>query len=279
MRLAPPVLCGSGMKIRDIMRPGPFTIEASDVLGVAYVTMKRSNIRHLPVVSDGKLVGMLSERDVLAARARADAKGWYAIPVRDAMSAPVETAAPGDPLSEVEGRMAVAKIGAMPVVEGDTLVGLATIQDVLVAEVRAASAPAPIVEVTAVDVMTPWPRTIAPEATLTDAAAVMLAHHVRHLPVVDGASNVVGMLSDRDLRTAIGDPVQYVELRARRPDSSTCVKDAMSRPAVVVPYERPLLELARSFADDRLGAVLVVDGFGALLGIVSYVDVLRVLTA
>jgi CBS-domain-containing membrane protein len=120
---------------------------------------------------------------------------------------------------------------------------------------------------------------IAPEATLTDAAALMLAHQVRHLPVVDAASNVVGMLSDRDLRTAIGDPVQYVELRARRPDSSTHVKDAMSRPAVIVPYDRPLLELARSFADDRLGAVLVADGFGALLGIVSYVDVLRVLTA
>ena len=62
------------MKIRDVMRPGPFTIAEAEVLGVAYAAMKRSHIRHLPVVSDGKLVGMLSERDVLAVRARPDAK-------------------------------------------------------------------------------------------------------------------------------------------------------------------------------------------------------------
>ena len=267
------------MKIRDLMRPGPFTIDQTEVLGVAYAAMKRSNIRHLPVVSDGKLVGMLSERDVLAARARVEGKNWWAIAVREAMSAPVQTAAPDDSLAEVEARMAAAKIGAMPVVERGQLVGIATITDVLAAEARAATPPAPISAVTAADVMTPWPRAVTPETSLRDAAALMIAHHLRHLPVVDTASNVVGMLSDRDVRTAIGDPIQYVELRGHRPSSWARVHDAMTQPAVVVPFDRPLLEIARSFADDRLGAVLVVDRFGALLGIVSYVDALRVLAA
>jgi CBS domain-containing protein len=53
----------------------------------------------------------------------------------------------------------------------------------------------------------------------------------------------------------------------------------MTRPAITVPFDRPLVEIAKMLADDRVGALPVVDKFGALIGIVSYVDVLRVLAA
>ena len=55
------------MKIRDIMRPGPITIAANDSLVAAQRAMARAHIRHLPVVQGDRLVGVLSERDVLAA--------------------------------------------------------------------------------------------------------------------------------------------------------------------------------------------------------------------
>jgi acetoin utilization protein AcuB len=238
--------------------------------------MARSRIRHLPVVRNGKLVGMLSARDILAARARKDGHSdWWSMPVGDAMASPVQTAGPDDSLTEAAGRMALAKIGALPVVERGKLLGLITITDVLDGEVRTAMAPAPLSLATALDAMTPFPLTTAPEAPIDEAVARMVDHHVRHLPVVDQTSTVVGMLSERDVRSAIGDPVQYVELR--RTTVRLHVRDVMSAPATSVPYDKPLLEVAKIFADTCIGAVPVLDRFGALVGIVSYVDALRML--
>lgn len=266
-----------GMKIRDLMRPGTFTIGDTDCLGNAYNAMKRSGIRHLPVTSDDKLVGMLSERDILAARARVEDEYWWTLPVRGAMQTPVQTAGPDDSLTEIAGRMALAKIGAMPVVERGKLLGIASVADVLDAEVRAAMTPSPAAMAIVADVMTPYPLTVAPDAFLVDAMAIMNGRHVRHLPVIDSASAIVGMLSERDVRSAIGDPVHYLETR-NRSSAQYRVRDVMTSPAVVVPFDRPMVEIAKRFADEKLGALPVVDKFGALIGIVSYVDALRIVS-
>ncbi len=112
------------------------------------------------------------------------------------------------------------------------------------------------------------------EDSLLVAAALMAEHRLRHLPVVR-AGQVIGMLSDRDVRTAIGDPVRCIAT----PEiyRAITVGDAMTGPAVTVAATTPLPELASRFTDDRIGALPVVDRDGKLLGVVSYVDVVRAL--
>jgi acetoin utilization protein AcuB len=266
------------MQLRDVMRPGAFTIEDTDWLGNAYTAMNRSRIRHLPVTHGGKLVGMLTERDVLAARTRCDSADWWTVPVSRAMCTPVQTAGPDDALGEAAGRMAHARIGALPIVERGKLLGLVTATDVLDAEVRSSMAPAPRTLATAADAMTPYPLTVSPTALLADAAALMFERHVRHLPVVDHGGTITGMLSERDVRTAIGDPIQFLESRSTTA-AQYLVRDVMTHPAETVLFDQPLLEVARRFADERIGALPVVDRFGAVIGILSYVDALRVLSA
>lgn len=127
------------MLLREIMKPAPLTAKPTDTLGDAFRAMHAAGVRHLPVVGDGKLVGMLSERDVLRFRARIDFDhDWWREPVATAMQAPVQTAGPADSLSEAAGRLAAARIGALPIVELGRLVGLVTVTDVLAAEVTAA---------------------------------------------------------------------------------------------------------------------------------------------
>lgn len=264
------------MKIREIMRPGAFTIGETDSLGDAYTMMKRARIRHLPVMTGDKLVGMLSERDVLAARARTEDINWWSVSVRAAMQSPVQTAGPDDSLTEVAGRMADARLGAMPVVEHGKLLGLATVVDVLDAEVRSAMAPTPVTQAIASDAMTPYPRTIDADASLADAVAIMVDHHVRHVPVVDATSALVGIISERDVRTAIGDPSEYIAQHSSS-RAQYRVRDVMTKPAATIAFDTPVIELARRFANERVGALPVVDRFGALIGIISYVDALRVL--
>lgn len=265
------------MKAIDVMTRDPFTVTDTDTLGVAQSAMARRGIRHLPVVHEGRLVGMLSERDVLRARSLANGGDcWWATIVKDAMQLSPQTAGPDDSLTEIAGRMAAAKIGALPIVDRGKLLAIVTVPDVLAGEVRSAMAPAKEPGATAGDVMTPWPITTRPDAPLGDAVAVMADRHVRHLPVVDAESAIVGMLSDSDVRTAVGSPLEYIG-RHSGFEIAYRVQDVMTRSVVIIPIDRPLVEVARQFADERLSAVPVVDKFGALVGIISYVDVLRAL--
>jgi len=124
--------------------------------------------------------------------------------------------------------------------------------------------------------MTRVPATAAADDLLLDAAARMADRNVRHLPVVDGEQHVVGMLSDRDVRTLVGDaarPLRPTDGVVRM--QSLRVADAMTRDAFVVHEDAPFADVVKVFTDQRVGAIPVVDGAARLVGIISYVDVFR----
>jgi acetoin utilization protein AcuB len=127
------------MLLKEIMKRDPLTAKDTDRLGDLHRKMVASHVRHLPVVHDGKLVGILSERDILEYRATRELdEDWWRAPATAAMRAPAQTAGPDDSLTEAAGRMATSKIGALPIVELGRLIGLVTVTDVLAAEVAEA---------------------------------------------------------------------------------------------------------------------------------------------
>ena len=126
-------------------------------------------------------------------------------------------------------------------------------------------------------VMTPDPETVLEEASLFEAAALMAELGVRHLPVVDELGKLIGMLSDRDIRSAIGDPVEA--LRGRHEDSESRASDVMSPDPLRASLDTPVSEIAEMLVDERIGAVPVVDEGDRPVGIISYVDLIRFLAA
>jgi acetoin utilization protein AcuB len=163
------------------------------------------------------------------------------------------------------------------VVERGDLVGLVTATDMLTARAREAQEE-PTGGPTVADVMSRSPTTVHPDDYLLDAAARMQELGIRHLPVVDGDGRVLGMLSDRDVRTAVGDPARVLSARHAAAVDLLRVRGAMSEPAITCTLDQGCREIGRLFADRGLGAMPVLDEQGALVGIVSYIDVLRVLT-
>jgi len=122
------------------------------------------------------------------------------------------------------------------------------------------------------DIMTNSPVCVTSRTRLKDAIEVMYANDVRHVPVLDH-QRLVGILSDRDLR-ALWDPALDVEVRDGRV-YDRMVADFMSANPITVEAETDLDEVIEALLEHRVGAVPVVNAEGVLVGIVSYVDVLK----
>jgi CBS domain-containing protein len=118
---------------------------------------------------------------------------------REHMSRDLLSVSPGDSLSEVAQRMVDRDVGAVLVMEGAELLGILTERDVLRAVAAGIEA-----ETVVSDWMTRDPETMGPDDTTQHAAVLMIHGGFRHLPLVEG-SDVVGMLSIRDLMRVVLD--------------------------------------------------------------------------
>jgi acetoin utilization protein AcuB len=120
------------MLVRDIMTTTVITIAPDQTLEDACGIMHAKNIRHLPVVENGRVVGVVTDRDVHGATsAHLTAPCSPHGLVRDSMSSPPKTADPLDPVEDAAHTMRSLKIGCLPVVAGETLVGIVTGIDLL----------------------------------------------------------------------------------------------------------------------------------------------------
>ena len=131
---------------------------------------------------------------------------------------------------------------------------------------------------TARDLMTPDPITVAPDASISDVWDLMSEHDIRHVPVVqDGA--LVGMLSSRDL--PLSDILRLLSVEgavALNREMAKPVSKIMSRDVISVVPDARASDLVRLLLEHKVGAIPVVGAStGKLLGIVSYIDVLRAL--
>ena len=131
-------------------------------------------------------------------------------------------------------------------------------------------------EATAGAVMTSEPETIEEDASLFEAASLMAEIGVRHLPVVDTNGILTGMLSDRDVRSAIGDPGNALRNFSEEWEGKR-VADVMTQDPVRAELVTTVADIATMLADEKIGAVPVVNETDRPVGIVSYVDLIRFL--
>jgi CBS domain-containing protein len=127
-------------QISEIMESEVVTLAATDRLDLADDVMRLGQVRHIPVLEDGRVVGIVTHRDLLAAslsKALAfDPKQrrtfMHSVDVGEVMVRDVVTIAPEATLGEAASLLLGRRIGCLPVVKPDgTLVGLVTETDLL----------------------------------------------------------------------------------------------------------------------------------------------------
>jgi len=121
--------------VKDSMTREVEALPPQSTAGEALALCRERRIRHLPVLEDDRLVGIVSDRDLRSATpalgdpSRAEALGR--ILVHEVMAREVATAHPDDPIEEAANAMRERKIGCLPVIEDDALVGIVTSSDVM----------------------------------------------------------------------------------------------------------------------------------------------------
>ncbi len=127
------------MKVKDVMTAEPLTIGRNDVLSLTGDLMTQRQVRHFPVVESGRLVGILSHRDVVHAAvsstmgygSKASDAFLSTVAVKEAMTEEVVTASPDDDVASAARAMLEHRIGCLPVLSGKDLVGIITESDLL----------------------------------------------------------------------------------------------------------------------------------------------------
>ena len=124
-----------------------------------------------------------------------------------------------------------------------------------------------------VDVMTKDPLTVTPTETIGQADELMNTNKIRQLPVVQG-KDLVGIVTDRDIRSFLsGSLLESPEEREKALNSK--ISDIMTTEPITLSPEDDLEETVELLIEEKIGGIPVVDEAEGLVGIVTYVDVLR----
>ena len=126
------------MRVAELMTTDVLTLNEDDNLDLAHMEMSLARVRHLPVVRRGRLVGLVTHRDILKAMcsvfadidAHEQSDLLAEVSVHEIMSQGVRTIDPEAEAAEAGRLMLEGKIGCLPVVaDGDRLVGIITEAD------------------------------------------------------------------------------------------------------------------------------------------------------
>jgi CBS domain-containing protein len=264
-----PVPRMGSVKIRDIQTRDPACVSPHSTLDEAIQRMDDLCVRHLLVVEDGRLAGVVSNRELL------EATGWHPARLRDRwqgpkvargrtvseiMHHPILTVGPDDDVLAVAVEAVAQGLGCLPVLENGLVQGIVTEFDLVSAclELDPDQVHMPGVE----QVMTREALSVDPHTSLGEARQRMNELRARHLPVVSG-SGLVGMLSDRDLRREVG--------RGRPPEAE--IRETMTLNPITIESSAPLRQAMRLMVEHHIDALPVVDQRD-LVGILTTTDLL-----
>lgn len=278
------------MKLSDIATTMVRTIGSADSLDTAICQMEEHHIHHLPVVDDGVVVGMLSDRDLLIAVGwlleieRCADEGLHDIigpkRVGEVMSTPAVCLNADATIQEAAAIMGRRKFHAIPVLHRGAMIGIVSRLDIFRACLgsheligRYAFLDKPVLRQMHANVMT-----VGPQDTVFTVARIMKEKNIRHLLVVTEGL-VLGVVSDRDLRRACG--IEAIldgraEARGETYFGEHGVTQIMSHPVRTITSGAPIRDAMRCVVEAQVGCLPVMQG-DHFVGILTDTDLLNLI--
>jgi CBS domain-containing protein len=261
------------MKAKDVMTPNPIVVHRQDRIENVLDLMRKHNVSKIPVVDDGRLVGIISDGEVLEELGAFKNREFAPsnLHVSGAMKRDFKVALPDTDLKLVVEMCKGDGVGLIPVIEsnpGGKLVGVITKADLL----RLVDARTPLR-----DVMRKQLHSVQPTDRLIHARRLMLEHGIERLPVLDGGK-LVGILSEMDIALALDDfKKRFSPEHQKNQIKNLLVEDVMRRQVVTAPPDLPAKTAAERMRKEDIGGLPVVSGDAHIEGMVTRTDLIRLL--
>ncbi len=266
------------MKLSEIMTTKVVTVGPDDEFDVALGLFERYPFRHLPVVHMGALVSLLSRRDLSLAT------GWRDVKtrrlrgpkdphlIRHIMRDRVVSLTPDHEVDAAASMMVGKRVGAIPILEANLLVGLVTGSDILAAmrkrNPRALWGQTPEAGAKVSEYMQHEPDALESGSDLSEAAGICRRKALSHLPVTEGGV-LVGLLSEHELR---------FELEEHEGPADQILSEVMVRDLITIGPDEDLSIAADSMINNKVSGLPVVQGEG-LVGFLTDQDIMQHFTA
>jgi CBS domain-containing protein len=253
------------LRARDVMQCGVVTVDAQDSVYKAIGILTDKRISGLPVVRDGWLVGILSEKDVLRSLYERESLTGT---VEQYMTPNVVSFDIESPLADIGQTLVSTGFRRVAILHEGRLAGIITRADLIrhtkyrllsLAESTDSSSYGPLVK----DFMQCGLLTVKRQTALYEAADILAARHITGLPVVDDSMNLDGIITEKDILRMLFD--QAVTGRI--------VEDLMTQDVVSFMPSDGLLSVCRCLIQNDFHRVPVLDG-RRLVGIISSADII-----
>ncbi|MFO0837750.1 MAG: CBS domain-containing protein [Phycisphaerae bacterium] len=267
------------------------SIAPQDSLDKAISLMEEHHVHHLPVVAGGQLVGIISDRDLLLAvgwklssqrKLPEHASNQVAGPrtVSQIMTHEVISVTPEHTPRQAARTLIDLKIGAVPLVADGQLLGIVSDSDLLRVFSRDADgsgAAHTLAQQPVRSIMRTHLAKVRGEASLHEIITILQDRHVRHVPVVDENGGLIGIVSDRDVRRALGSACvndMQAQETGKYYDEPRSAAGIMTSDVVSVAPTTTVGEATHYVLERRIHSLPVVER-NALVGIVTTSDILR----
>ena len=258
------------MKTEQLMTPEVVTIDKDRKLSDALEIMEKHRISRLVVVNEGKIVGIVTDKDILEVMgsSRYANKLPSSLHVSTAMSRGVITVGKEADVSEAARLMLRHRIKSLPVVNDGELVGIVTTTDLL--------KPLQDSEERVEKVMTRRVITISPEDRAIHARRLMLDNGISRLVVIE-EGNIVGILTERQLGRALGAFKSAADSKQANRVRNMIVEDVMTQAVVTLSSDSTVGEASRLMLERGFSGIPIVDAGDNLAGIVTKTDLMKLL--
>jgi CBS domain-containing protein len=250
-----------GLKREDpilkIAIPKPVCCGEAETLRALVDKMVESGFRRIPIISDGKMVGILTSLDVLDAFLRRED---FDQPVSTIMVRDVIYCRPDDTIGHVLQKFKLSRRGGFPIVKGGKPVAIVTERDIIQHFCQVSFG------VKVRDVMTPKPLFISARVHILDCLKSVVNTRFRRLPVVEN-EKVMGLVTTGDL-------LRYIRTNGYAFDSlDEPLNRVIKKPIFTVPADEDVQEAVKIMIDKKVGGLLILEG-DRLEGIITERDIL-----
>jgi CBS domain-containing protein len=251
------------MKVKDIMSNEPISVDINEFVTRARELMRDYNYDSLPVVENGKVIGMVTLQDIIhISSTRSD------VTVNGYVRLDVPTLEPDARLATAAALIVRTDEGRIPVIDAERrIVGLLSIKDIFKGLPELDLTDEPVSKF-----MTRKVVVCEPDDTLSRIWTNMQNYGFTGFPVVKKDQEVIGMITREDVMKKGYARIENESERGGR--MPTTVQKIMSTPAVTVDEDDSMIKAAKTFMERDIGRMPVIKN-KKLVGIIDRYDIIR----